>query len=761
MTIPSNQTILPLITAPEFNTEFLWQLTLVFALLAIVYFVAVFVIRNKIGKKTRRTKEKKIEFSPMISEFLFYEDTNKKEEKKNYLDLKIRIRELIKNSFDRKVLIEVLLDLRKDLSGQSQEVLLELYVDLGLHNDSYEKLNSRHWPIISKGILELTAMNVTESYGMILNLINHRNGTIRKQAELAIVNLKEEGISFFLDNTKFKISEWQQLKLLDVLRHKENFTPPKFSLWLTSNNTHVVLFSLRLIKYYKQSDARKSIVTLLKHKNNAIKLEAIECVKEFYILESLITLKLIYWKSNTGVKITILDAIGEIGEREDIEFLKMVAVREKNYTIKSKVLGTINKIDPEHEMPTKNIEDLSYYTKEVEEKTNEETEIQDASIVREVHIADETNEELEDSVIKVSRMDEEDIANTSLEKNKIVEDAKIDDSTDLNPENELEKIVMTESVRELDLNRKQSPSDELALEKKLSFDFLPIIVEDEIKINEAKTVVEHIVFSPEFLLDVDFLESSLNEVSPNQINNKSDVDSIEIDWNKLLNDEAQNLEESPLIETNESLEEASISPSKEESFSVKPNFLNDADLEIMVLLEDVEDLGDERELGLLYQLMEEESSPIILDRVAELIAKISDNCSNNKNQKKPPLKYEKSVFEELFELSDKETRIVLLNEMANSGGSKEISLLKQINKHNDPELVKLAELALDRISERKRSGFDNEFDQQFNNYLKIDFELIMEDLPRKPVEINDLYNRETLFDHLCSFSNNIYNRKNG
>lgn len=76
----------------------------------------------------------------MISEFLFYEDSNSKEEKMNYLNLKIQIRELIKESFDRTVLTEVLLDLRKDLSGQSQTVLIDLYKDLGLHNDAFEKL---------------------------------------------------------------------------------------------------------------------------------------------------------------------------------------------------------------------------------------------------------------------------------------------------------------------------------------------------------------------------------------------------------------------------------------------------------------------------------------------------------------------------------------------------------------------------------------------------------------------------------------------
>ncbi|WP_339666416.1 hypothetical protein, partial [Maribacter arcticus] len=353
--IPLRQIKISLITAPEFNLEYLWWLSILFIVLAVLYFIGIFLIRNRITSNSGRTKDKKIEFSPMISEFLFYEDSNSKEEKMNYLNLKIQIRELIKDNFDRSVLTEVLLDLRKDLSGQSQTVLIELYKDLGLHNDAFEKLASRKWQIISSGILELTSMEVKESYGLIIKFINHRQGTVRKQAEIAVVNLKEEGIGYFLDNTKYKISEWQQLKFLDVLRHKPNFEPPSFGLWLTSTNSHVVLFSLRLIKYYRQSDAEQSIITLLKHKNRDIQSEAIDCIKEFFFVRALPTLKMVYGKASTDIKIAILDAIGEIGSKSDVEFLERLKKKEKNFNIRSKVLGTLNKLNPESILPTKNI----------------------------------------------------------------------------------------------------------------------------------------------------------------------------------------------------------------------------------------------------------------------------------------------------------------------------------------------------------------------------------------------------------------------
>ncbi len=345
-----------MISTPKIDTDLLWGLSALFAIVAVIYGVLVFYFRNKISKNSKKVREKKKEFSPMISEFLFYDESGKKEEKINYIDLKIQIRELIKDQFDRKVLTEVLMDLRKDVSGTTRDELFHIYQDLELHKDAYKKLKSWRWEVVSKGIFELTQMNVVASYGLITNFINDKRPTIRKQAELAAVTLKEEGISYFLDNTKYKISEWQQLKLLDVLKNKEDFLPPPFRLWLTSKNNYVVLFALRLIKHYNQNDARTSLIQLIKHKNNHIKTEAISCIREFNIVEALPVMKMVFRQANVGVKMSILDAIAQIGSVLDIDFLKTVYQKESTFIVKSKAVSALNTISPESVMPTKDVE---------------------------------------------------------------------------------------------------------------------------------------------------------------------------------------------------------------------------------------------------------------------------------------------------------------------------------------------------------------------------------------------------------------------
>ena len=196
-----------LITSPKIHTDLLWGLTTLFAVLGALYFACIFLFRNKISFRNRKSTLRKRELAPMVSEFLFHEAESTKAENTNYLNLKIEIRELLKDPVNRKLFSEILLDLQKDVSGETLNRLHKLYVDLGFDQDAFAKLKSWKWHVVSKGILELTKMEVPESYGVIKKYINTKNGVIRKQAEIATATLKHEGINYFLDTTTYRSEE--------------------------------------------------------------------------------------------------------------------------------------------------------------------------------------------------------------------------------------------------------------------------------------------------------------------------------------------------------------------------------------------------------------------------------------------------------------------------------------------------------------------------------------------------------------------------
>ena len=362
--------VLPLV--PEIHADLLWDLTLLFTVLGFLYFIFVFIFRNRLSAKHKGVRLRKKELGPMISNFLFYEDDASLQEKYNYVQMKLDIRELLKDKFNRRVLVEILLDLRRDISGDARQRLFALYKDLGLHLDAFEKLKSWKWEVISKAISELTQLQVEESYGFIKKFINHRRGVIRKQAQRATVSLRHEGIIYFLDTCKYRISEWQQLKLLDEIRNLEDFQPPRFKAWLTAKNKDVVLFSLRLIKYYKQNDAKDSLIQLVKHENEQIKIEAINCIKDFVVFDAVDTLKSVFWKCSPNVKLVLLDAIASLGEAKEIPFLRMVENKESNFMVSSKALSAINTISPESVLPTHGIEVVPDYDASEEQTLQEE-----------------------------------------------------------------------------------------------------------------------------------------------------------------------------------------------------------------------------------------------------------------------------------------------------------------------------------------------------------------------------------------------------
>tara|TARA_R110002050_G_scaffold16019_2_gene49137 strand:+ start:233775 stop:235691 length:1917 start_codon:yes stop_codon:yes gene_type:complete len=327
--------------------------------LAVIYFFAIFYYRNKFNAKKVDTAKRKKELAPMVSEFLFYQENEGTiEEKNSYINQKIEIRELIKDQKNKTVLSEILLDLQKDVSGETRKRLFSLYKVLNLKQEAFNKLKSYKWQKISQGMFELTQMQVTESYGFISRFINDKRSVVRKQAEISTVTLMHEGISYFLDTTKYQISEWQQLKILEVLSNLDGFQPPKFNKWLTSTNRDVVLFSLRLISHYDQNDTEKSIISLVRHKNNHIKNEAINCIKKFYFESSRHILKTVFWSNNVRIKLAILDTLADFGNLDDIPFLEKVDKKEFNFTVRSKALSAINTIHPEYVMPSVDLEEI-------------------------------------------------------------------------------------------------------------------------------------------------------------------------------------------------------------------------------------------------------------------------------------------------------------------------------------------------------------------------------------------------------------------
>jgi len=679
-----------LLSIPKIHTDLLWDLSILFSGLCLLYFGIIFFFRNKLAAKTRIKVERRKQLAPIISNFLFYGEDASKEEKYEYIELKVEIRQFIKDPINRNILKEILLDLQKDLDGDARNRLFKLYQDFDLHLDAYTKLNSWRWEVISQGILELTQMQVEQSYSFIKKFINHRRSVIRKQAQIAAVSLKHEGISYFLDTNKYHISEWQQIKVLEVLRNKEDFIPPKFGAWLTSKNKDVVLFALRLIKYYNQIDSNISIIELVKHKDDEVKQAAIQCIKEFGIANATGILKVSLWKCGTETKILILDAIGSLGKKEDLEFLYRVYNRESNFNVRSKALSAINAIAPDTVLPKEHL-DTSIKIEDPIDMPMVSEEIPAA-----IKPLEEMVEVTEDKTLEPDAED-------PPQEETITHEIAALDQEDL----EIFDICFMEELNEI-LNEEPDKDDNLNENDFLPLDFLPIVEQKQPSMSKKKNkrksteavdnldvIFEHVHPDENFRKE---LEDILSRIEIPDENGNTEVEYLDFKFLPfVVSHEEENgaLPELPadINDLEVICEEIGIDRPFKESIEELPEYevetvsLNDEiDTCLMV---DWEGLQEES------KTKEPEQEPVF-------------QTEPSIDKKDTPKNFGFSIFEELFRYCDTESKLILLDEIVDLGDEKELYFVQSLFKDPKQKVRKKARIIEGQLTARlKKEASEN------------------------------------------------------
>lgn len=672
-----------LFSAPKIPTDLLWDLTIVFSGLGFLFLLFVFIFRNRLSNKAIKVARQKKILAPIISNFLFYENDATKDESYEYINLKVEMRELLKTPFNRLVLTEVLLDLQKDLSGDSRNRIFQLYQDLELHLDAIKKLRSWRWELVSKGILELTQMRVLAAYGFIKKFINDKRGVVRKQAQIATVTLKHEGISYFLDTTRYGISEWQQLKLLDVLNSFEDFTPPRFKAWLTSRNRDVVLFALRLIRHYNQTDANKALIELLKHKNDQIKSEAILCIKDFGVFEALNMLKSVFRMCSVDIKLQILDVISSLGKEEDIEFLESIKKKESNFLVNSKAISAINAIKPDTYVPTEGI-DKTITMKNIEsDKQVNSSQFSEAM---------NNNELPQDDSSPVSDQKENSLSNPDY----------------LDPEFEDELIFDLCFMEELEDILSDYKEEDQEVDY-LPLDFLPVVSEqDELKAAEAANPVKKQgVESDEKLEQESFrveLEAILDNIRSHEENDINDYqEDTELEFLPIVVDidMEDNSGEMPEIHEEDVL---SLEVFGEElNVQNKAALLYDKFPEVDLLPgEEMEKPETADQKSIDWMTFKKDAEPIDDDVHAENNEPEPDDYAENRRRDEENLNNVPefkgfSIFQELFRTCDRESKLILLDEILAVGDEKEVHFLKTLLNDADKKVRTKAEIILKEL----------------------------------------------------------------
>jgi hypothetical protein len=175
---------------------------------------------------------------------------------------------LFRNGIFRNLMMESIINLHQNYDGTYAENLENFYIDSGLINDSYKKLNSEHWQIKCKGINELAEMNVAEAFGALVKMSKSSNKILTIVAINACIKLNGSNGIRHLARHKHSFDLWTQLNILDALKQGNLAHIQGLEYLLTSKNNSVVSLGLKAISSLNLSEKAPFVQELIDDTTN-------------------------------------------------------------------------------------------------------------------------------------------------------------------------------------------------------------------------------------------------------------------------------------------------------------------------------------------------------------------------------------------------------------------------------------------------------------------------------------------------------------
>ncbi len=166
----------------------------------------------------------------------------------------------------------------------------------------------------------MAQMNITEANQIIEKSLNSKNDILNGEAQLSLVQLNSETPFSFLSRLRNFFPLWNQINVHNLLTIS-NIAIPQFSNWLSSDNSTIVTFALRMIRYFQQQKSVNEIIGLLKHSDESVRAEAIKTLSKLGIGDALGSLKNSYEMETDRNKILIIKALQSIPDESNLKFL--------------------------------------------------------------------------------------------------------------------------------------------------------------------------------------------------------------------------------------------------------------------------------------------------------------------------------------------------------------------------------------------------------------------------------------------------------
>lgn len=275
----------------------------------------------------------------------------------------------IKKRWQKESLTKVMLLTKSDVAKKKKEINTNNYNEiLNIFQLKYyweNEIATGKTRRKMRSLRKLEELSAEVVSGTITSLCHHRNQHLRKMARSEYVKFGEQDAFKYMEEEDFdqKFNRLDEIKLHDCLKQKSNKQGlPLLAQWVqNSKNEDYKCFLIREIAYFNQYESGPYLLDIFSETTShkvqaeiARTLGLMKCEKALPLFTSQYKIHRLSTQAN------IVEAIGNIGEKDSIDFLLTVYEEAYNDDLKQKALEAIQKCGYKKSIFNEKLESVQY-----------------------------------------------------------------------------------------------------------------------------------------------------------------------------------------------------------------------------------------------------------------------------------------------------------------------------------------------------------------------------------------------------------------
>lgn len=248
----------------------------------------------------------------------------------------------------KQLLLNKLIHIKHNVKELDKNLFLIIYKQLDLHQYSAKLIQNKRWYYKSLGFYHYQSLDYKIKKSNIKPYLESPNRYLKSNALIALIALSDEKFDI-LHNYPNKIAKADELKILDLIYHKQSTTPETVKDWLQCTNSSVVVLAIKLMVRYREQLSLPTISYLLLHEDKEVRKETIIAIRDLVIFDAHSEIMHSYAKeSDTRIRISMLKTLAIIGNERVKKFAIQHLETEKDIDVQFELVNCIHKIDPNY-----------------------------------------------------------------------------------------------------------------------------------------------------------------------------------------------------------------------------------------------------------------------------------------------------------------------------------------------------------------------------------------------------------------------------